>query len=889
MNTRAFAARALLALLICEALAVAYWLIPASAHIVQWPESGPTRLALFAPLWHLYLLVPAAAAIAAATLWRGVDVSRFTPLLAVWLWTVPFLPWLPDRLPLLLVLGGPLRWVVLLAAIAACVARPGWLAGIGRFADPPRAWVFAFSLAIFSAAGLWAVSTHGLVGDEPHYLVIDESLLRDRDLQIENNHIDKDYRSFFFGELRPDYMQRGTNGQIYSIHAPGLPVLTLPAYAAGGYRGVVVFMALIAALTVLAIFDLARTVAGPAAATLTVLATCATVPFVPYAWSIFPEMPGAWIVAYSARWLWEEERRSARHWMIRGAALGLLPWVHTRFVIFSAVFGAAFAWRLLRRPRAFVAFVLPAVIAGVLWLYSFYVIYGIWSPEAPYGAYADEFVRMRYIVHGLIGILFDQKFGLLFYSPIYLLAPIGAWWLMRETRSRWPTLVLLAAAGAYVGSTVRLYMFWGGASAPARFLVPIVPCLAPLVAVAISRVRSRLLGGLIPLWMAASLAISAFSMLAPGRFVLYSEPHGRARILEIVQAGSPLALVVPTFTDPDWAMHLAPFAVWMAIGLVSLLVGVALATRRWMTAYRLAAVTSACFIVGGAFATATPSAEIRRATAQRGVLEWLAAYDGARSRLATYRPLAKTTFADAIPLATLSLDPETPRPEDGRVAGPITVPPGRYEARVWFNSTAERRGVIRVGTLSGATFATQEGLLANPVVMPFDAPFAVGRLTVSATDAVVAADVTRVEIGAVDVVPASDRDPSPIHAVESLPRSGAFIAYTDEWSYPERGTFWTRGQARARVLIAPAGASRVVLFFSTGPRDSQVTWQAGNDAPRVTAVPANQEVTVAVPVMAGASIVPLVLSADTEFRPGDVNPQSTDMRRLGVRVRIELE
>ena len=38
--------------------------------------------------------------------------SSAAPLWLFWLWTVPYLPWLPDRLPLLLVLAGPVRWVI---------------------------------------------------------------------------------------------------------------------------------------------------------------------------------------------------------------------------------------------------------------------------------------------------------------------------------------------------------------------------------------------------------------------------------------------------------------------------------------------------------------------------------------------------------------------------------------------------------------------------------------------------------------------------------------------------------------------------------------------------------------------------------------------------------
>ena len=40
-------------------------------------------------------------------------------------------------------------------------------------------------------------------GDEPHYLVITQSLLYDGDLKIENNHQRGDYRAYYGGDLPP--------------------------------------------------------------------------------------------------------------------------------------------------------------------------------------------------------------------------------------------------------------------------------------------------------------------------------------------------------------------------------------------------------------------------------------------------------------------------------------------------------------------------------------------------------------------------------------------------------------------------------------------------------------------------------------------------------------
>ena len=71
-------------------------------------------------------------------------------------------------------------------------------------------------------------------------------------------------------------------------------------------------------------------------------AVCLTVPFVPHGWLIFPEMPGALIVAWARLWLWQAvDQRRTSVWIWRGVALASLPWLHTKFVVFLAIFCAA--------------------------------------------------------------------------------------------------------------------------------------------------------------------------------------------------------------------------------------------------------------------------------------------------------------------------------------------------------------------------------------------------------------------------------------------------------------------------------------------------------------------------------------------------------------------
>src|SRR5262245_33069720 len=115
----------------CFGAGVAVWLLPATVEIVAWPSSGPGRMALVPALSRLWLLLAAAMAAAAVLVFAGPSAraQRATrarvaaPLSILWLWAVPFLPWLSDRAPLLMILAGPLRWLVAVAAVGGMVAR----------------------------------------------------------------------------------------------------------------------------------------------------------------------------------------------------------------------------------------------------------------------------------------------------------------------------------------------------------------------------------------------------------------------------------------------------------------------------------------------------------------------------------------------------------------------------------------------------------------------------------------------------------------------------------------------------------------------------------------------------------------------------------------------
>jgi hypothetical protein len=77
-----------------------------------------------------------------------------------------------------------------------------------------------------------------------------------------------------------------------------------------------------------------------------------------------------------------------------------------------------------------------------------------------------------------LGLLVSPFRGLLFFSPVLLVALAGIWLALRERRQRAATLVALAGFGAIFLFTASSAMWWGGFAVGPRYLVPGLPLLA---------------------------------------------------------------------------------------------------------------------------------------------------------------------------------------------------------------------------------------------------------------------------------------------------------------------------------------------------------------------------------------------------------------------------
>ncbi len=385
-----------------------------------------------------------------------------------------------------------------------------------------------------------AAPLKGLTGDEPHYLVLAHSIVTDGDLDLWDDYNEEAaWRAFYAGpELSPHYAA-GVGGR-YATRTTGLSFYLAPFYWIGLATGAVVFwarlgMALLYAALMAVVYLLCRDLGLPRrAAAGAWLFGSFTVPLAFYSYSIYPEVPAALLTVAGLRAMLRWEGRGARQPLLAGLALALLPWLGLKYAAVAAVAGVAFLATTVRKsaaPLRSAGYLLlfPAISAAAfaLFLYSFY---GTLSPAAIYAGVGDGSRPAAELNRGLLAAdagtpagvlrlglayLFDQRDGILFYSPIFLFGIAGLMLMLGRVRGGWTMLAIFLAHWA-------AYSFSGwssGHAPPGRPLAAVAWVLVVGMAFAFARLR----GSLAPVVRvaAATVAVAFIAVFIANNFLLY--------------------------------------------------------------------------------------------------------------------------------------------------------------------------------------------------------------------------------------------------------------------------------------------------------------------------------------------------------------------------------
>jgi hypothetical protein len=433
------------------------------------------------------------------------------------------------------------------AKLSETLAQPraasGW-----RFRERLSLWrvaselvPFLVALAAFSAVlnTMWPDSA----GDEPHYLLVAESIAYDGDVDLTNDYASRERTEKVVNVYPLDPVPHAAtykdSGELRPVHGVGLSALLAPAVALGDLTGARVLMVLIAALLADQLYRLLRDLGFRWG--YRILAWGAVVfcmPLVVFTSQVYPELPGALLVLVALR-IMVAGARSPAAIALGSAAAAALVWLHVRYIPISlgillglalaasglpqraargrglmggiraageAVVGSAVnatrRWRTVATPL-----IVPyAAVLGLLAI-TFQHWYGSPTPTAPYRAYSTTTVGSGgwdFLYNFTLADLFNPVHGWIPYVPVHWLglAALGA----LVVRFGWPGAACVALGAGYelILSSAGPNIGWGF---PARYLMIVIPLVAVPLALIIQSIRAtRIL--FVPL-LAVSLVFAA--------------------------------------------------------------------------------------------------------------------------------------------------------------------------------------------------------------------------------------------------------------------------------------------------------------------------------------------------------------------------------------------
>ena len=874
--------------------AAAAWLSQGS---IAAAGTGDLRVALL-PWSPLSIAICAAAAV--GVLAAGRAGASLAPL---WLLGFLLLPWLPGPLPaVFLMWSGRLSlliWgAIALSILASLPAIRGWCAALAPLVTRrPRVAAGVLACAIYAVAA-WQVAPSRPEGDEPHYLIITQSLLGDGDLKIENNHRHGDYRQYFAGDLsEPHYQRLGRDGDIYSIHAPGLPVLVAPAFALGGYYGVVTFLVLLASAGSALAWHLSWLVTRRAdAAWFGWAAVTLSTSTIFHSFAVYPDGPGG-VIALTGIWAIlrsDEEAGTGGErtlpWLLHGAALAALPWMHTRFAFIAGSLGALILLRLGTNRNAAgkaVAFLSVPAASALCWIGFFIAIYGTPDPSVPY---ANEAGSPRFIPGGLAGLLFDQRFGLLAYAPVLLCALISLGWMIRESAQRRIGLELLFVLVPYLLAVTHFAMWWGGTSAPARFFVPMLLMLTIPAAVGWAGIRRRSTRATALAALAATAFASGALVFVDGGRLAYNVRQGYALWLEWLNGATDLARGLPAWWRGSETFLYRDVAIWgVAIGAAWLALR-GLETAGWLrTRGALAAATTAAYAMAAmsAITIVWTLAGLRGGVETPGQLEMLRRLGAEERVLLLALPSLRRLGAQEAP-SLLRIDPAPSTTPGGAGVNdrPLyqlaSVPAGRYRLQPRGSAAA---GWLMIGIGREQFSITSGQLVSPPEPIVLDFPVDVRAIVVRG-DEQARRSVQGLTIEPLSIVLPGNRL-APGLARRAVRYGAATVFFMDDRSFPEPEGFWVGGGRTSEIVVRPDTArTSVTMLVRNGPAANQVVLQTGGWKEDIV-LTAGEARRIQVPVDARRGASRLTMTAATGFRPAEADPNSRDSRFLGVWVRMD--
>lgn len=318
----------------------------------------------------------------------------------------------------------------------------------------------------------FANSSVPFIGDEPHYMILSESLIEDFDLEI-NNQSQTDKPSLLFRDFRDHGISK--NGIEYSIHYPFLALFISPAFA--NQQGIIkpvpvltakvlitiAFSAFFALILMIVLSEIRSKFES-----LIIVSAIFGMPYIAYSSQIFPEVLISILLFVSFYSLYENKFGRFKTYI--PIVLIIFPFLHIKFLGVSVILILYWVY-IFRNEKTKLIFGTTVYALGLI-VFIFYnqFIFGSISP------YQSRDFLVSDLVGRYTGYLFDTDRGLFALNPLLLFSFIEIARLFRKNiiRSIFPLTLIFAGHLPNLFHTI----FWLGSCPVGRYWIAVYPIIA---------------------------------------------------------------------------------------------------------------------------------------------------------------------------------------------------------------------------------------------------------------------------------------------------------------------------------------------------------------------------------------------------------------------------
>jgi len=391
--------------------------------------------------------------------------------------------------------------------------------------------IFIFASAVIVLKGV------ELVGDEPHYLAISQSIAKDGDINVFNQYARDEYREFINYRLTHHSKVGKGFKKWYSFHLPGLSLTLAPFFLFKIpfpflYFLVRVYLGLFGTLLGIVVYLISLKIWKRDKLSLFIFAVFLfTTPVFFYSFHIFAELQVLLLLLLSIWFALFKNDRRKKDILFAGFLLGLTVFWGMKYLIFISIFTFLFFIIKLKEKdlRSGIMYAVFPILFVMLFFLYLYSAYGNFSPMSVYTGVLTEAQKIEYAegmqsikiqnrIETLFDYFFDQRDGLILYNPFFLFFFPGLILALKNFRKYYLHILVSSASFIYLlyhgYSTVR-----PGYCPQARYLLPVAWTLLLFSVIYFVESRNRIFKKIYVLIPVYSFFITLFQIFNP--FTLY--------------------------------------------------------------------------------------------------------------------------------------------------------------------------------------------------------------------------------------------------------------------------------------------------------------------------------------------------------------------------------